>query len=111
MDTDCSWTKYTVGGVFFMTAAFLSDSQTFVVGDIPSLGQGKSFESRDRDGLILYSSDGARSWAVVYRNSKVRIITALSVVDRNNVWAVGANGCVIHLTPTRGRLLCRMIVM
>lgn len=100
MDSDCSWTKYTVGGVFFMNAAFLSDGQAFVVGEIPPLGQGKSFESRDRDGLILYSADGARSWTVAYRNSKVRIITALSVVDHRNVWAVGADGCVLHLTPT-----------
>lgn len=103
MDSDCSWTKYSVGGVLFLDAAFLSDSEALAVGDIPSPGQGKSFESRGRDGLILYSSDGARNWSVVYRSSKVRVITALSVVDRGNLWAVGADGGIIHLTPVANR--------
>lgn len=100
MDNDCSWTKYSIGGVYFSDAAFPSDKDIFVCGAIPSLGRDKVFESRSRDGMILHSPDGGRNWTIVYRNSHTSHINSLAVADSNNVWAVGESGYIIHLQPS-----------
>jgi photosystem II stability/assembly factor-like uncharacterized protein len=97
MDGNCFWTSYSVGGVRFSDAAVLSEQELIVSGAIPSRGQDKTFESPSRDGLILYSSDGGRHWAIAYRDKRTQIFNALAATDSNNVWAVGRNGHIIHL--------------
>lgn len=103
MDGRCFWTSYSVSGVRFSDAAVLSDKELMVSGAIPSLGQNKTFESPSRDGLIVYSSDGGRHWAIAHRDKRVQSFNALAATDSNNVWAVGQNGHLIHLARSTAK--------
>jgi photosystem II stability/assembly factor-like uncharacterized protein len=95
MDSDCSWIRYSTGGVFFRNAVFLSDNRVMVGGSIPTPGH--EVPRSNRDGMVLYSEDGGALWSIVFRDSKVEMISALTVVNSKDVWAVGGKGCVLHL--------------
>ena len=95
MNPDCSWTAYTTGGVFLSGAGFLSDTDVLVCGSIPRAGH--EMERAHRDGLVLQSTNGGASWTRVFRSCLVPLIRSISVVDSQNVWAVGDKGCILHL--------------
>lgn len=97
MDKDCSWTKYSIGGIWFGDAAVLSENEFIVAGAIPASGRGSNFVTRNRDGVLLHSSDGGRNWTVLYRNSNTPRINSLVSIDSNNILAAGENGYVIRL--------------
>jgi photosystem II stability/assembly factor-like uncharacterized protein len=96
MDSTNSWVKYRAGAVIFRDAAFLSGDQILACGSIQTDENAVRFGGR-RDGIILHSSDGGRSWAIVYRNAKARSINAIVAIDSNHIWAVGDNGLTLRL--------------
>lgn len=95
-DGDNSWTVYRSDEVFLEDAAFLSDKEVIACGSV--LTDNTSWlEGGGRDGVILHSADAGLNWSVVYRNPNLKEVNALSVVDANNIWAVGDDGLVIRL--------------
>lgn len=88
-----SWTRYRLGGVYFADALFLSEQQVLACG---SISTDENDLSR-RDGVVLYSSDGGRNWSIIYRNTQIRSINDLAVVNSTHVLAVGGGGSVIRL--------------
>jgi photosystem II stability/assembly factor-like uncharacterized protein len=93
---DDSWTVYKSLKVFLTDAAFLSDMEVIACGFIKTDAT-PLFDGGGADGVILHSPDAGRNWSVVYRNSQVKAVSALSVVNENNIWAVGNDGLVLRL--------------
>ena len=90
-----TWRKYKVGDVYLRDALFLSEDEVLACGRIYVEESGHPF-SEKRDGVILFSSDGGQSWAVVYRSNKVSDVNGLSVVAPGNIVAVGNDGLVLR---------------
>lgn len=93
---DNSWTVYRSDEVFLEDAAFLSDKEVIACGSMLTDNTPR-LEGGGRDGVILHSADAGLNWSVVYRNPNLKEINALSVVNSNNIWAVGEDGLVIRL--------------
>jgi photosystem II stability/assembly factor-like uncharacterized protein len=100
MNTNCSWTSYRIGGVWFGDAAVLSDAEFIAGGAIPSHGK-ENLTTIDRDGVILHSNDRGRNWTVLYQNAETQI-NAIAAIDSNNILAVGTGGFVIRLERVPG---------
>lgn len=91
-----SWLRYRLPEVAFMDVLFLQGNRILASGSV--LSETESPNKRWRtDGVVLYSSDGAKTWAVVYRNAGTTSINMLSATESGNVWAVGDNGLVMRL--------------
>jgi len=96
MNSNCSWEKYSIGGVYFADASFASENEVFVCGHIPSPGNERPRQKRD--GLVMNSIDGGINWTVVYRNPET-LLGSMTRADSKNFWAAGANGYIVHLQP------------
>jgi photosystem II stability/assembly factor-like uncharacterized protein len=92
-----NWIKYKTDGVILRDAVFLSDSQVIACGVIASNDTLPLPDDNGREGVILSSSDGGRTWSVVYRTPQAKSINALTVNASKQVWAVGDNGLVLRL--------------
>jgi len=89
-----TFNSYQINGVYLIDAIFLSESQVLACGSMLIDGT-KSLDQRE--GTILYSNNGGRSWTVVYSNNQVRSINAFAVRQANHFWAVGDNLLVVRL--------------
>lgn len=96
LNRDNSWTKYRTTQVFFRDAVFLREGGTIACGSVPDYENPRKVTER-RAALISYSSDEGRSWSVMYRSSKSRIMNALFAFDANHIWAVGDKGLIVRL--------------
>ncbi len=95
LESDSSWKKHKTGGVYLRDAVFLSENEVLACGRI-YVENKSSPVSEKRDGVILYSADAGHNWSVVYRNSKVSDINALSIGGAGNIIAVGNDGLILR---------------
>ena len=95
LETNNSWTKYQAGGVYLRDALFFSQDEILACGRL-YVEDNASPVIEKRDGVILFSKDGGRNWAVVYRSNKVSDINSLSVSAYGNIVAVGNDGLVLR---------------
>lgn len=94
---DSSWIKYKLKDVYFKDVFLLSDHQLLACGSMPT--QRDKWMESGRKGVILYSSDGGRTWSIVYSNPNVGTINALARVDSQSILAVGENGLILRFDP------------
>jgi len=92
-----SWKEYLLAGVSFSDILFLSRDRILTCGSTTPNQQGYT---EKRQAVVSYSSDGGATWSFVYRNPKASKISALAVVDRDHIWAVGDGGLILRLTAT-----------
>lgn len=95
-----SWVKYRLNGVYFADVLLLSEKQILACGSIPA-NEEASDHGRRRNGVILYSSDGGHSWSIIYHNTQVKTINALAAVDSEHIAAVGEEGLIVRLESSR----------
>jgi photosystem II stability/assembly factor-like uncharacterized protein len=92
-EPDNAWVSHGLDGTFFADAISLSPREFLACGYIKDSKKGVELQ----DGVIVYSADGGRNWAVVYRNAKVKKISVLARVGSELVWAVGEHGLILKL--------------
>lgn len=91
-----AWVKYVVEGVHLKDAFYLSDAQVIAGGYMLSISS-KSPWDEEMNGVLYYSADNGRNWAILYRSTKAQSINALDARDGSHVWAVGSGGLVFRL--------------
>jgi hypothetical protein len=94
-DAQNSWAQHRLS-VRLKDAVFVSATEILACGSIVTEDRQTSWDTR-RDGVVLYSVDGGAEWKIVYRNSAIKQINALSVLDATHVWAVGDRGSILRL--------------
>ena len=83
--------EYTTSGVFFSDLAVLSDREVLAAGSINPDKEPKSA------GIVLYTTNGGRSWSTVFQSDKSKSITAMDASDPTHIWAVGKNGVILEI--------------
>jgi photosystem II stability/assembly factor-like uncharacterized protein len=95
-DTNSSWKRRVLDGVFLNDAIFLADGRLlacgFIVKENDPIGVGG-------EAAILVSADEGANWSVVYRNPEVKSLNALTATDPHHIWAVGSQGLIVQLGP------------
>jgi len=91
---DHGLTRFRLDGVYILDIVFLSEDRLLGSGSMPS-SNGALFGSRT--GVVLYSSDGGRTWAKIFRDLHSPRVNAIAV-QAGDVWVVGDNGLMIHLS-------------
>lgn len=91
------WTKYR-SDVRFEDTIFLKDNQILVCGSAKPVAPYTPL-GKERDGVILYSSNEGRNWVTVYRSSPASNINALALTNGNQIWAVGDGGLILRSKP------------
>ncbi len=100
MSTNKSWDVFTIrGGVFIADAILLADNEIVACGSIQN-SKKEIFDFSARDGLILHSKDGGKSWGVIYRSRKVAHISSLAKIDKEHFIAIGDKGVVLNFLNT-----------
>lgn len=100
-DTDNSWARHELDGVYFADSVSLSKDEFVACGYIKTLEQEAAGYEARMHGVVLYSSDSGRNWLVVYRNDNLKSVNALAIVDANHIWAVGDRGFILRLERSR----------
>jgi photosystem II stability/assembly factor-like uncharacterized protein len=52
------------------------------------------------EGIIAFSSDGGRSWRIIYKTKNASSINSLATVSSNKLLAVGDNGWVFNISKS-----------
>ena len=94
---DGSWVSRVLDGIFVKDVLFLPRNGLMASG-YEERGEINRLVKR---GIILHSSDGGEHWGVVYRNPQLGAFNALATNGFGCAWAVGENGQVIRLCPSR----------
>lgn len=89
--------RYRTGDVRVKDIVFLSENNVLGCGSMPS-SDAALFGSRT--GVVVYSSDGGRTWVKIYRDAESRTLNAIAAVDARNVWVAGERGLTLHLSTS-----------
>lgn len=93
-----SWTRYSLGGVYFANVLFLQQNELLACGSLPLDTTGRDLSRRG--GVVLYSSDGGHTWSIIYRTEQVESINKLAAPDHKSVMAIGDGGLIVRLRPS-----------
>jgi photosystem II stability/assembly factor-like uncharacterized protein len=92
-----AWQKYYLDGVHLRDVLYLSEKEIFACGSSFPKGSLKSLVPME--GVILVSTDGGQNWSIIYRDTKIKSINALSAINHERILAVGDDGLVIRIEP------------
>lgn len=101
-----SWQRIRLSGFYLKDAILISDQEILACGSNAS--NRANAPSLAKAGAILYSKDAGRNWSIIYQTAKIKTVNALWMINKDNVWAAGDAGFLIHLqrsavgaSPTR----------
>jgi photosystem II stability/assembly factor-like uncharacterized protein len=97
-ESDGTWLRISIDS-YLRDGMFISNEEIVICGHTRPTGKPIGLGGHAA-GVVLRSSDGGKTWTVVYESKDIRNINALAAVDGSPIWAVGDDGLILRLTAT-----------
>jgi photosystem II stability/assembly factor-like uncharacterized protein len=98
-DSEHSLTSYNIARTPLSDAVFLSDSEIIACGmELQSTQHGDSARNdQSLAGVVLHSTDGGKSWTVIYRSKSGEAFVSITSID-SHFYVIGQAGTLLKFT-------------